>query len=76
VSSPAVTAVSTGSDAPGWLLPLLLIAAGGFGLFGLGRYRGWSTERFTRPLRASLGEAGGRGSDTLALVRDSVRTGR
>jgi hypothetical protein len=76
VSSPAVSAVPTGSDAPAWLLPFLLLVGGGLGLGALGRYRGWSAERFTRPLKASLAEAGGRGSDALAVARDSVRTGR
>jgi hypothetical protein len=45
-------------------------------LFALVRFGGWSLERFTGPLRASLADAGGRTADALAELRESVRLGR
>ena len=73
--SPAVNP-HLGSDAPGWLLPLLLGLAAAAGLVALARVRGVSADRFTRPLRASVADAGGRTADAFAQIWDSVRLGR
>ena len=75
VDSPAVDA-SLGSDAPGWLLPLLLVLAAAGALAGLARVRGTSAERLARPLRASFADAGGRTADAFAELWDTVRLGR
>ena len=75
VNSPAVTG-ATGSDAPGWLLPLLLALGGAGVLVALARVRGTSVDRFARPLRASFADAGGRTADAFAELWDSVRFGR
>ena len=76
VDSPAVDPSSLGSDAPGWLLPLLLALAGVGAVVALARVRGTSAERIARPLRASFADAGGRTADAFAELRDSVRLGR
>ena len=76
VDSPAVDGATLGSDAPGWLLPLLLVLAAVGGLAGLARVRGTSADRLARPLRASFAEAGGRTADAFAELWDSVRMGR
>ena len=78
IETPVVspTAVATGSDTPGWLLPLLVCVSLAV-LLGAGiRFGGWSAERFTRPFRAGLAEAGGRSADAIAQLRDTVRFGR
>jgi hypothetical protein len=76
IETPTVTAAATGSDTPGWLAPLLGCLALGAIFFTLARFGGWSPERFTRPVRASLAEAGGRTADALAELRETVRLGR
>ena len=76
IDTPTVTAATGGADTPGWLAPLLAALALLGILFAVVRLGGWSPERFTRPLRASLSEAGGRTSDALATLRESVRPGR
>lgn len=75
IATPAV-ADPHGSDAPGWLLPLLLALTLGAALVALARTGGLSSRRLTRPLRASFAEAGGRTADGLAELWDSVRLGR
>ena len=72
----STTAAATGTKIPGWLLPLLLCLSLVAVVLAAVRFGGWSPERFTRPLRASLAEAGGRTADVLAQVRDTVRFGR
>ena len=76
IATPTVAAGATGADTPGWLAPLLACVALAAILFALARFAGWSPERFTRPLRASLAEAGGRTADALTELRESVRLGR
>lgn len=76
VDSPAVDTSSLGSDAPDWLLPLLLVVAAAGGLAALARVRGTSADRIARPLRASFADAGGRTADAFAELWDSVRLGR
>ena len=76
IETPTVTAAATGVDVPGWLAPLLGCLVLAAVLFALARFGGWSPERFTRPLRASLAEAGGRTADALTELRESVRLGR
>ena len=75
IETPTVAAAG-GADIPGWLTPLLAAVALAVILFALVRFGGWSLERFTRPLRASLAEAGGRTADALAELRESARFGR
>ena len=75
IETPTVAA-ATGADTPGWLAPLLAVLALGAILLALARFGGWSPERFTRPLGASLGEAGGRTADAPTQLRESVRPGR
>ena len=76
IDTPTVAGAATGSNTPGWLAPLLAgLALAGI-LFTLARLGGWSPERFTRPLRASLGEASGRTADALTQLRETVRPGR
>jgi hypothetical protein len=73
---PAKLATSESSGTPGWLLPLLVcLSLVGLLIAGV-RIGGWSFERFTRPFKAGLAEAGGRTADALAQLRDSVRLGR
>ena len=76
IATPTVADAATGADTPGWLAPLLACLALVAILFTLARFGGWSPERFTRPLRASLAEAGGRTADALTELRESVRLGR
>ena len=76
VASPAVGASATGSDAPGWLLPLLAITSLVAVAVGLARFSGVGVERLARPVGASFEEAGGRTADALAGLRDLVRVGR
>ena len=77
IETPDVTtAVATGAKTPDWLLPLLVGLSLGAVLVALVRLGGWSPERFTRPLRASLAEAGGRTADAFAQLRDAARIGR
>jgi hypothetical protein len=75
LEAPNVT-TTTGSDAPAWLAPLLVIAGLLATLFALLRLRGTSPEGLTRPLRASFADAGGRTSDAFAQLWDTVRMGR
>ena len=74
LETPAVTA--GGSDAPGWLAPLLRGRGPDRRLVALLRLRGVSFERVARPLRASFADAGGRTADAFAEIWDSVRLGR
>lgn len=78
IDTPTVstTAAARGSKTPDWLLPLLVFLSLGAVLLAAVRLGGFSPERFTRPLKASFGEAGGRTADALAQLRDSVRFGR
>jgi hypothetical protein len=75
VKSPPVSGGS-GSDAPGWLLPLLLVLAAAGALAALARVRGTSLDGLARPLRASFADAGGRTADAFAELWDSLRMGR
>lgn len=75
IETPTVAA-ATGSDAPGWLVPLLAALALAAALAAFARLRGVSAERLTQPLRASLAEAGGRTADALTQLRETVRFGR
>jgi len=76
LDAPTVTTAATGSDAPGWLAPLLAILAAGAALIAFLRVRGDSADGIVRPLRASFADAGGRTSDLAAEVWDSLRMGR
>ena len=74
--APEVTTAATGSDAPAWLAPLIVIAGLLAALFAFLRLRGASPEGVIRPLRASFADAGGRTADAVAQIWDSVRLGR
>jgi hypothetical protein len=64
-TAPPVPA-NTGEGFPGWLVAVLVgLAAVAFGVMLAGRYGGLELESLTRPLRASLAEAGGRLEDRL-----------
>jgi cell division septation protein DedD len=64
-TAPAVPA-NSGADFPGWLVAALgALAAVIVGVMLAGRYGGLELESLTRPLRASLAEAGGRVEDRL-----------
>ena len=78
IDTPVVspTAVASGSKTPGWLLPLLVCLSLLGILAAAIRLGGWSPERFTKPFRAGLAEAGGRTADAVAQLRDTVRFGR
>ena len=78
VPAPDVAAVPGGSDPPDWLLPLLagLAALVTLATAAAIRLSGFGGDRFTRPLRASFSDAGGRTADALAYARDVVRFGR
>ena len=78
IDTPTVstTAVTKGPDTPGWLLPLLLFVFLVALLIAGVRLGGWSAERFTRPFKAGLDDAGGRAADSAAQLRDIVRFGR
>lgn len=67
---------ATGSDAPGWLAPLLVVLGLVAALFAFARLRGDSPDGVVRPLRASFAEAGGRTADAAAQLWDSLRMGR
>ncbi len=75
ISTPAVSA-RVDEGAPGWLAPLLIALAVVAALVAALRLTGVGAERFTRPLRASFGEAGGRSADAAAELWDRVRLGR
>src|SRR4051794_24299615 len=75
-TAPALPANSGGSF-PGWLVAGLgALAALAIALMLAGRYGGLQFEAFTRPLRASLAEAGGRAGDRAGDVRDLFRLRR
>ncbi len=76
LATPPIIGDASGSDAPGWLLSVLLGLGAVAALVALARVRGSSPERITRPLRASFADAGGRTADAFAQLRDSVRLGR
>jgi len=77
IATPTVsTTAEAGPKTPDWLLALLLCLSLGAMLIAAVRLGGWSPERFTRPLRASFEEAGGRTADAFAQLRDTVRLGR
>lgn len=67
---------ATGSDAPGWLAPLLVVLGLVAAMFALAHLRGDSPDGVVRPLRASFAEAGGRTADAVAQMWDRVRLGR
>ncbi|MGI8749343.1 MAG: hypothetical protein ACR2J6_02135 [Thermoleophilaceae bacterium] len=75
ISTPPVSArVNDGTPAwVGWLLLVLLALAA---LWAALRRTGLDAERFTRPLRVSFGDAGGRTADAAAELWDRVRLGR
>jgi hypothetical protein len=78
VASPAVDGAKKGDAAPAavWLLALLgalVLLSAVFA--GLAWWLGWSTERFTRPWKASWDEFGGRMGDLGTEFRDWLRTG-
>lgn len=75
-ASPAIAAHPTGPDAPWWLPALGLIALVAIFGFLLSRRRGWSGERYTRPARAAVADAGGRTADGAAEIWDWMRLGR
>ena len=78
VPAPGVSVVPDGNDPPGWLLPVLVLA-GALAAFAMAAalgLSGFGLERFTRPLRVSFSDAGGRTSDAFAYARDVVRFGR
>ena len=74
LDTPEVAAA--GSDAPGWLAPLLIVMALGAAVVAFLRMRGASPDGVVRPLRASFAEAGGRTADAAAQLWDRVRLGR
>ena len=75
-TAPAVPANSGGSF-PGWLVVTLgALAALALGVMLAGRYGGLELEALTRPLRASLAEAGGRAGDRAGDLRDLFRLRR
>jgi cell division septation protein DedD len=75
-TAPAVPANSGGSF-PGWLVVTLgALAALALAVMLAGRYGGLELEAFTRPLRASLAEAGGRAGDRAGDLRDLFRLRR
>ena len=76
IETPTVTGAATSSDTPGWLAPVVAVAALVLLLLGLARFRGWSAERITRPLGAAYSEASGRTADAVAELRESARFGR
>jgi hypothetical protein len=76
VASPPLSASPTGSDAPAWLLPLLLAMGAAGGLTALARTRGMGPGARARALGAAFEEAGDRTADALAGVRDLVRSPR
>lgn len=75
ISTPPVSA-QVNDGTPGWLAPLLIILLILAVLAALIRSTGLDTQRFTRPLRASFADAGGRTADTAAELWDRVRLGR
>ena len=75
ISTPAV-ATQVDQDPPGWIAPLLLGLLAVAALVALLRLVGVDTDRFTRPLRASFGDAGGRSADAAAELWDRLRLGR
>jgi hypothetical protein len=77
LAAPSVGATPAGSDAPGWLLPALVLAGALAALFGAAASGliGFGPERFTQPMGASLSDAGGRTADALAYARDVFRFG-
>ena len=75
-TAPAVPANSGGSF-PGWLVVTLgALAALAIALMLAGRYGGLELEALTRPLRASLAEAGGRAGDRAGDLHDLFRLRR
>lgn len=75
-ATPRIDAEPSGSDAPGWLLLLGVLALFGAMVAIVTRRRGWSAERFTKPLGAAFAEAGGRTADALTTTRERLRPGR
>jgi len=75
ISTPPVSA-RVNADMPEWVAPLLVNLLGLAILLALIRPIGLDAERFTRPLRASFGDAGGRTADAAAELWDRVRLGR
>jgi hypothetical protein len=77
VSATPLPAGPSGSDVPGWLTPLLAAAAALALLVLVGlRWSRSGLEPFTRPLRASFGDARGRTADAVAEAWDFMRLGR
>lgn len=75
ISTPPVSA-RINDGAPDWVKWLLLVLLALAALVAALRRAGLSTERFTSPLRASFGDAGGRTADGAAELWDRVRLGR
>ena len=76
VSSPAVVGGTTGPDVPLWALILAAVALLLGITFGVMRFLGVDTSRFTRPFGAASGEARARTSNRAAEVWDTMRFGR
>ena len=75
ISTPPVSA-RINDGAPDWVKWLLLVLLALAALVAVLLRGGLDTERFTSPLRASFGDAGGRTADAAAEVWDRVRLGR
>jgi hypothetical protein len=74
---PAASTAPTGSDAPGWLVLLLvLLGAAVVGALLGNLYSGWSPEGLGRRLRAGFGGASGRSSDPAFELRERLSPGR
>jgi hypothetical protein len=76
IATPALSARASGSDAPGWLAPLLIVLALIAAAIAAMRALGLSAERFTRPLAASFEDAAGRTADAASQAWDRVRPSR
>jgi hypothetical protein len=70
--TPKIDAVATGSQVPGWLYLLAVLALAAGAVAVVARRRGWSTQRLN-PLRVAMAEAGGRTADAAATTRDRLR---
>lgn len=75
ISTPPVSA-RINDGAPDWVKWLLLVLLALAALVAVLLRGGLDTERFTSPLRASFGDAGGRTADAAAELWDRVRLGR
>ena len=74
-STPAVTS-KPGSDVPGWVVVLLLVALAAAAVVAVVRLTGADSSRLTRPLGAAFRDAGERSGDAMLDLWDRVRLGR